>query len=72
MSLVPERRGGREEEGAGDHGEDEGEAEEQEGVALQRGAIGGSEGGVVRRGAEFLGLEDRHAGEVVRGEMVVV
>lgn len=64
MPLVPDGRGGREEEGAGDHGGDEGEAEEQEGMPLQRGAVGGREGVVVGFGAEGFGLEDGHGGRV--------
>ena len=65
MPLVPKSRSGCEKEGPGDHGENEREAEEQEGVALERRAVGGGEGGVVGRGAEFPGLKDRHGGRTV-------
>ena len=60
MVLVSERCGGREEEGAGYHGDDEGEAEEEEGVALHGVAVPGTDGVLVGAGAEFVGLEGWH------------
>lgn len=56
MLLVPHRRGRCEEKAARDHGGDEGEAEEQEGVLLQGGSVprrdggAGGEGGVAAAG----------------------
>ena len=44
MFLVPDRRGGREEEGACDHGGEKGEAEEEERVLVESGAVEGWDG----------------------------
>ena len=60
MVLVSERCGGREEEGAGDDGDHEGEAEEEEGGARCGGAVPGAEGVLVGGGAEFFGGEGWH------------
>lgn len=65
MALVPERSGGRQEKGSGDHGGDEGEAEQEEGMALEAGAVAGcdavgeGEGSGVG-GAETPGGKCRH------------
>lgn len=63
-ALVSDRRSWGEEEAAGDHGGDEGETEEDEGVLLEEAAIAladGSEaaGGGVGGGVGFFG-EDAH------------
>ena len=63
MTLVPHRRGGREEEGSGHHGADEGEPEQRERMVFQRGPIPGPERVSGCRGTETLGWEDRTAGE---------
>lgn len=65
VTLVAQGGGGGEEKGAGHHGEDEGEAEEQEGVALHARAVLGREavpkGEAGGRGGEvFAGGEDGH------------
>ena len=54
MVLVSERCGGREEEGPGNDGDDEGEPEEEEGVARYGVPVPGAEGVLVGAGAEFL------------------
>lgn len=69
MPLVAQRRRRGQEEGAGDHGEDEREAEEEERVPVHSGAVRGPEtvlqgerdggGG----GAELAGRECRHGGD---------
>lgn len=43
MALVSEGSGGSEEEGPSNDGKDEGEAEEEEGVAVEVGAVGRGE-----------------------------
>lgn len=65
MSLIAERRGGSQEEGTRDHCGDEREAEEEEGVAREGGAVGGREGVLEGFGDEFLGLECWHLREDV-------
>ena len=60
MVLVSERCGGREEEGPGDHGDEEGETEEEEGGPREGVAVPGSDGVLVGEGAEFFGGEGWH------------
>lgn len=60
MALVPERGGRGQEEGAGDHGPDEGKAEEEEWVSSKRSPVGGPQGVMVRGGAELFRLECWH------------
>ena len=62
MPLIPHCRGGREEKGAGDHGEHEGEAEEEERVARHGGSVPGAKGPLVGAGTEFVGWEGGHGG----------
>lgn len=61
MLLVPDRSGRRQEERSGYHGNDEWEAKERKWVFGQTRAVSGGDGVGLRRGAELLGLEDRHA-----------
>lgn len=60
MVLVSERGGGREEEGPGNHGDEEGETEEEEGGAGEGVAVPGSDGVLVGEGAELFGGEGWH------------
>lgn len=60
MPLVPERCGRGQQEGAGNHGADEGKAEEEEGVAGKRSPVGGCPGVLVGGGAKLFRLERRH------------
>jgi hypothetical protein len=64
VTFVAERCCGREEEGAENHGGDEGQAEEGEGVFGEGGAVAGGDGGGVGGWAEFLGGEGRHRGSI--------
>ena len=66
MSLVPERGGRGQEEGAGYHSGDEGEAEEEEGVAFKPSPVGGSPGFLVRGRAELVRLKCWHLILVVK------
>ncbi len=65
MSLIAEGRGGGQEEGTCDHCCDERQAEEEERVAGEGGAVGGCEGVLEGFGDEFLGLECWHLREDV-------
>lgn len=61
MAFVAQGGGGREEEGAEQHGGDEGQAEEREGMSGEEDAVAGGEGRVVGR-AELARGKDGHDG----------
>jgi len=61
--LIADGGGGGQEEGTGDHGGDEGEAEEEEGALVEGDAVAGCQGVGVCAGAEFAGGEDCHSDE---------
>lgn len=60
MSFVSYCCGGSEEERAGDHGGNEGEAEEGERVVGERAPVPCADGTLIGAGFEFLGLERWH------------
>lgn len=70
MSLVAECSGGGKKEGAGNHGCDEGEAEEEKRVAGEVTAVGCCNCVLTGSGAEGLSLEDWHCGGEVGGAVV--
>ena len=71
MPFESERRGWGQEEGAGDHGADEGKTKEEERVAVKRSPIGRSPGVLVRGGAKLIILECWHyAGGRVGGNTI--
>lgn len=70
MLLVANRSRRCEEEGAGDHGDNEREAEEGEGMFREAGAVFGGDGVGGGGGAELFGLEDCH-GDVCSREVMI-
>lgn len=57
MALVPDRGGGREDEGAANDDCQKGEAEEEEGALGHQGAVAGAEGVGFGGAAELFGAE---------------
>lgn len=60
VPLVAQGCSGGEKEGAGDHGGDEGKAEEGEGVTFEGTAVGCADGVLVGRRTKLFGLEGWH------------
>lgn len=70
MSLVTECSGGSKEEGAGNHGCDEGEAKEEKRVTGEVTAVCCCDGVLTGGGTEGFSLKDWHCSGEVRGVMV--
>jgi len=60
VPLVPDRRGGGEDERPRHHGEDKGKAEKEEGIPIEVPTIECSKSVLIGARAKFLGLEDWH------------